>query len=183
MSKVPVAVAVAMLFMMSVPAVAQMTTKPLTPSQMVSPSILVARIDANCGVTRDYIKTATPVHVVLKSSTWAVASNADYLVADRTHAAAALVDVYRNAGHYVWIHAHRFTQSGAQKATQVCFRTDGTLARVREAASIPALDAAAARVAYFNTDGSLIKKTTVFEMNDPVIVKKIEAEPFYKVLP
>ena len=65
----------------------------------------------------------------------------------------------------------------------MCFRPDGTLARVRQATTVPALDAASANAAYFNTDGSIIKKVGVIEMNDPVIQKKITSEPFYKVLP
>lgn len=48
---------------------------------------------------------------------------------------------------------------------------------------MPQLDAAVSRFAYFNTDGSVIQKAAAFEVNDPVLAKKIQDEPFFKVLP
>jgi hypothetical protein len=172
----------AILGITTIPAVAQ-NTKPLTPSQEVSPSILVTRIDANCRIAngaRSYVK---PVQVALRASDWKVVSAADYTAADRTHSATILADVWKRNGKYVWVHSHTWTSSGSQRATQLCFRNDGTLARARQAVTVPGLDAANARSAYFNTDGSLIQKTTAFEVNDPALAKKITDEPFYNQLP
>src|SRR5271165_6877136 len=149
------------------PALAQPT---LAPSQKVDPKLLVTRIDVNCRVVQQSTKMKPnaeeppPVHVVLRSGTWAVVQDADFAAADRTHASVMLVDVWKRAGNYTWILAHRYTQAGAQRATQACFRNDGSLARIRQATTLPGLDAASARAAYFNTDGSLIAKMGVVAM-------------------
>lgn len=163
-------------------AVAQVT-KPLTPSQQVSPALLATRIDANCRIAngaRAYVK---PVQLALRASAWKVISAADYTAADRTHSATMLVDAWKRDGKYVWVHAHTVTQSGAQRATQLCFRNDGSLARARQAGTIASLGAAGSRTAYFNTDGSIIQKTVTFDMNDPTATKKITSEPFFSTLP
>jgi len=166
------------------PAAAQVVpAKTLAPSQKVSPDILVNRIDVNCGVTRNFIKTISAKHVVLAHSTWKLASDSDEAVAERTHAGVMVADVWSQNNHYVWVHSHSIAQGGAQRATQLCFRPDGTLARIRQATTVPALDAASAKVVYVNTDGSTIRSIGVVVMNDPTIQKKITAEPFYSVLP
>jgi hypothetical protein len=95
-----------------------------------------------------------------------------------------LADVYKQGSNYAWVSAHSFDASGKQRATQLCFRqSDGTLERARQATTVPDLAAAAAQQAYFASDGALIQKTTLFEENDPQLAKKIEALPFYSVLP
>ena len=174
----------ALVILTSLPAAAQVVPeKSLAPSQKVSPDILVNRIDVNCGVTKNFIKTVKPKHVALQSSTWKLVSDSDEVVAERTHAAVMLADVWSMNNHYVWVHSHTIAQGGAQHATQLCFRTDGTLARIRQATNIPATDTSAAKVAYYNTDGSLIRSVGIIATNDPTIQKKITAEPFYSVLP
>ena len=184
MTRCVLALVIAVVFSALHPATAQVVpTKSLAPSQMVSPDILVARINANCGVTRNFIKTVPAKHVVLTSSTWKLASDSDATVAERTHAAVMIADVWNQNNHYVWVHSHRVAQSGTQHASQLCFRPDGTLARVRQATSVPSLDAASASVEYVNTDGSIIRKVGVIAVNDPTIQKKITSEPFYSVLP
>jgi hypothetical protein len=158
-------------------------TRPITPSQEVSPEILVARIDVTCDMMVQQQKLITPVHLVYASSTWNVVSDPTVVTADRTSATAVFADVWKQNGKYVWVHAHRINQQGAQRATQLCFRTDGTLARVRQAITIPALDAAGATRAYYYTDGSVITKIAGFEEDDPAIAKAITALPYYKNLP
>jgi hypothetical protein len=158
-------------------------TKPLTPSQEVSPQILVARIDVTCDTMVQQQKLIKPVHVVLKASNWTVVTDPGVIVADRTAASVTYADVWRQNGKYVWVHAHRFTQAGTQRATQLCFRTDGTLARVRQAETVPALDAAGATRAYYNTDGSIIVKVGAYEANDPALAKAVRALPYYAELP
>ena len=165
------------------PAIAQTAAKPLTPSQMVSPSILVKRIDLTCQSTKQFITGAKPTTVAYKSSTWSIARDADMTAAVRTKAVAMYADVWRQNGKYVWVHAHTFTQAGAQRASQLCFRPDGTLARVRQAGTMPAADAVGARAVYFNEDGSVIQKVGVVAMDDPLVTKKITSEPFYSTLP
>jgi hypothetical protein len=158
-------------------------TQPLAPAQQVAPEILVQRIEVNCLTSKNARAYDKPVNVALRTSNWAVVSDADFTAADRTRAAAVLAQVYKRDGKYVWVQSHTWTQSGAQRATDLCFREDGTLARVRQAESIPALDAAGVRTAYFNTDGSVIQSTTQFVMEDPAIKKRIADEPYYQILP
>jgi hypothetical protein len=166
------------------PAGAQATTKPLTPSQMVSPKLLVTRIDTNCAVFKSAIKTQKPTDVIaLKTSLWRLASDSDVVAAKKTHSAYTLAEVWKQAGNYNWIHSYTAGSGGAHHATQLCFRNDGTLARVKQATTVPALDASSARSAYYNTDGSLIQKTAMFEIGDPAIAKRVKDLPYFKLLP
>jgi hypothetical protein len=158
-------------------------TTPMTASEEVSPKILAAQIDVTCDTMVQQQKLITPVHLVLTSSTWAVVKDANLIAADRTSATATYVDVWKQNGKYVWVHAHRFTQAGSQRATQLCFRVDGTLARAKQAATIPSLDAAEAVRAYFYTNGKIAAKVGVFEENDPSIAKAVTALPYYANLP
>ena len=165
------------------PAAAQ-TTKPLTPANTVSPGLLVARIDTNCAVFKSAIKTQKPTNVIaLHQTNWRVASDNDVAVAQRQHGSYALAEVWKQAGNDNWIRAIRVGQNGGTHATQMCFRNDGTVARIKQAATFPGLDAAAAQVAYYNTDGSLIKRTTVFDTSDPAIAKRLRDLPYFKLLP
>jgi hypothetical protein len=167
----------------TVPVVAQ-TSKPLPPSQMVSPKLLVTRIDTNCAVFKDATKSQKPTDVIaLHASDWRLASHSDVAAAQKGGSAYTLAEVWKQAGNYQWVRAFTLTSSGGKHATQLCFRNDGTLARAKQASTVPSLDAAADKVAYYNTDGSLIQKTTTFEVNDPAIAKRIKDLPYYKVLP
>jgi hypothetical protein len=157
--------------------------KPLTPSQEVSPKILMAQADVTCDTMVQQQKLITPVHVVLKASTWDIVKDQSMIAADRTKASVTFADVWKQNGKYVWVHAHTFTQGGTQRASQLCFRTDGTLARVKQAETIPALDAAGAVRAYYNTNGALIAKVGAFEENDPALAKIVTSLPYYSVLP
>ncbi|MBV8198635.1 MAG: hypothetical protein JO263_10895 [Candidatus Eremiobacteraeota bacterium] len=144
----------------------------------------VKQIDSECSAIQSAIMALKPVHVALISSTWKVESDADYAVAERTHAAVAFADVWTQGKNPAWVHAHSFTASGAQRATQLCFRqADGTLERVRQAATVDGLNGAAAEQAYYASDGSLIQKTSLFAVDDPAIAKKVAELPFYSVLP
>jgi hypothetical protein len=168
---------------MLLPASAQ-TTKPLTPANSVSPHLLVTRIDTNCAVFKSAIKSQKPTRVIaLHSTTWQLASDSDVAVAQKQHASYAVAEVWKQAGNDNWIRALRVGQNGGTHATQLCFRNDGTLARVKQAATFPDLDASASRVAYYNTNGSLIQRTTVFDLTDPSIAKRVKDLPYYKILP
>jgi hypothetical protein len=158
-------------------------TQPITPAQEASPQIMMAQVDVTCDTMVQQQKLVKPVHLVYKSSTWNVVSDANVAVADQTSATAVFADVWQQNGKYVWVHAHRVNQQGAQRATQLCFRTDGTLARVRQAETIPALDAAGATRAYYYTNGTLIAKFGVFDENDPSVAKAVTSLPYYKNLP
>jgi hypothetical protein len=141
-------------------------------------------IDADCGAIHEATMALKPVHLVLAGGTWKVASDADYAVAERTHASITLVDAWKQGNNYAWIHAHTYDQNGKQRATELCFRqADGSLERARQATTIPDLDAASAKVAYYASNGDVIAKVGAFEINDPMIAKKVADLPYYKSLP
>jgi hypothetical protein len=172
--------------LLAAPLAAQtMKTEPVTPAQAdTSPAILVARIDQNCGVFRSAIQTEKPADVAeIKTNIWKVVSDQDILAAEKTHSFTTYAKVWKQAGNYVWVHAVTTGSAGGRHATQMCFRTNGTVMRVRQALSIPALDTASASVAYYRQDGSLIQKSKIFEENDPLIAKKVGELPFFKNLP
>jgi hypothetical protein len=167
-------------FATTVPAPAQMTTKPLTPSQMVAPSILVQRIDANCAVFQQTLTSTTPTEVAsIKGNTWQVVDAAHRTSVEHTHSSITYAQAWKQAGNLQWVRWATFSASGAERATQLCFRSDGTLARARQAGTLPDLDkTVAARQAYFNTDGSVIKRDSLFVVNDPTLYKRVRDLPF-----
>jgi len=169
----------------SLPVAAQMTTKPLTPSQMVSPDLLVKRIDANCAVFHQATLSQAPTEVAnINSTSWALVKTAsDASKVENMHAAVTYAKVWKQAGNLVWAHWVTAAKSGATHAVQLCFRSDGTLARVRQAGTIPALEAAGSRVGYYNTDGSLIFRDAAYAIDDPMAVKKVKSLPFYSIVP
>ena len=144
----------------------------------------IARIDTECNAIQDAVMALHPIHVLYRSGNWIVLSDADYTVAERTKASVTFADVYKQGSKFAWVHAHSFTQSGKQRATQLCFRqSNGTLERARQATTVPDLAAASAQQAYYSSSGKLIQKTALFEQNDPMLAKTIESLPFYNVLP
>jgi hypothetical protein len=144
----------------------------------------IGQIDTECDAIQDAVMALHPIHVAYQSGTWAVLSDADFAVAEKVGASIMLADVYKQGTNYAWVAVHSFDASGKQRATQLCFRqSGGTLERARQATTVPDLSAAAAQQAYYATDGTLIQKTSLFEQNDPQLAKKIEALPFYSVLP
>ncbi len=125
-----------------------------------------------------------PTRVLLQSGHWVDVSDADAAAVVQTNAKATFADVYKQGDNYAWVHAHSINAQGTQRATQLCFRqSDGTLERVRQAATIPALSEASAAQAYYSADGTVIQKTQLFEANDPMIAKTIKELPFYASLP
>ncbi|MGB8909027.1 MAG: hypothetical protein WCC84_09790 [Candidatus Cybelea sp.] len=144
----------------------------------------IGQIDTECNAIQNAVMALYPIHVAYQSGTWVVLSDADFAVAEKVGASIMLADVYKQGSNYAWVAAHSFDASGKQRATQLCFRqSDGTLERARQATTVPDLGAVSAQQAYFASDGTLIQKTALFEENDPQLAKKIEALPFYSVLP
>jgi hypothetical protein len=165
----------------AVVAVAALTATAKSQTSVPAP---IAQIDSECNAIQDAVMALHPIRVAYKSGTWVVLSEADYAVAAQINKSIALADVYQQGTKYAWVQAHSFDASGKQRATQLCFRqSDGTLARARQATSTPDLAAASAQQAYYSSDGTVLQSTALFEVNDPMIAKKIEALPFYSVLP
>ncbi len=157
---------------------------PMAARSADAPSAAVKAIDTDCNAIQSAIQALHPVHLALVSSKWTVLSDADYTVAERTHASITFVDAWKAGKNYAWIHAHTFDAKGDQRATQLCFRqSNGTLERARQAGTVESLNAAGAEQAYYSADGTLIQKSAAFEENDPALAKKVEALPFYSSLP
>jgi hypothetical protein len=153
-------------------------------SQANDPAAQQKQIDTDCSAIQNAVMALHPVHVLLTSSTWRVVSDGDVAVADRTHAAVTIADVWMQKKQPAWIHAHSYDQQGNERATQLCYRQkDGTLQRVRQANTVPALDDASAEQAFYASDGTLIRATAAFAADDPIAAKQVTALPFYKTLP
>lgn len=144
----------------------------------------VKSIDSDCSAIQNAIMALHPIHVVLVGSQWKVMSEGEYTVAEQTHKSITFADVYKQGKNYAWVHSHSFNASGKQTATQLCFRqADGSLERARQAETVPNLAAAGAEAAYYTPSGTVIQKTALFEVNDPMIAKHVKELAFYQVLP
>jgi hypothetical protein len=153
-------------------------------SQANNAAVQQKQIDADCSAIQGAVMALRPVHFLLTSSTWNVVSDGEVAVADRTHAAVTIADVWMQKKQPAWVHAHSYDQQGNQRATQLCFRQkDGSLQRARQATTVPALDSASAEQGFFASDGTPIYASAAFEANDPTLAKQVTALPFYKVLP
>ena len=147
-------------------------------------AVQIKAIDTDCMAIQNAIAALHPIHLTLVQGNWKVLSDADYAVAQQTRAGIVLVDAWKAEKNYAWIHSHSFDAQGNQRATQLCFRqSDGTLERARQATTVPDLDGASAKVAYFAADGSVIFAASAFDRNDPALSKTIASLPFYSVLP
>lgn len=144
----------------------------------------VTQIDADCNAIQNAVMALHPIHVALVAGQWKVLSDGDYAIAEQTRKSITLADVYKQGNNYAWVHTHSFSETGKQSATQLCFRqADGSLERARQAETVPDLAAAGAQVAYYAPDGKVIQKTTLFEVNDPAIAKRVKDLAFYQMLP
>jgi hypothetical protein len=142
------------------------------------------QIDSDCSAIQNAVMALHPIHVALVAGQWKVMSEGDYAVAEQTHNSITFADVYKQGKDYAWVHSHTFSASGKQTATQLCFRqADGSLERARQASTIPDLSAASAQVGYYTPDGNVIQKTSLFEVNDPAIAKRVKDLAFYQILP
>jgi hypothetical protein len=144
----------------------------------------VKAIDSDCLAIQNAIMALHPVHLTLVQNKWNVVSDANWAVAQKTHASVTFVNAWKAENNYAWVHSHSFDAQGNQRATQLCFRqSDGTLERARQARTVPALSSASAKVAYFASDGSLIFAASAFDQKDPALSKTVKSLPFYSVLP
>ena len=157
---------------------------PAARAQAVDPKVLVAQIDTNCAVFAKAIRSEPPSDVVRRgTSLWKIASDGDVAVAEKAGTAVTYAKVWKQAGNYVWAHVVTRDSNGDARATQLCFRADGSLARVRQATTISKLDGAAARTAYYGRTGTVIAKGSAFSVDDPAIYTSVRNLPFFKILP
>lgn len=149
---------------------------------MVSPKLLKQRIDTNCYVVHSATKSEKPKDVVLKDSTWQVTTDQDLTVVEHKHLSVTQAEVWKHAGNLVWVHWVTVDAKGNEHATQLCFRNDGSLARARQATTVPSLEGAVSREAYYHSNGTLIDKTSLFSVDDPAIYKRVRDLPFFKMV-
>lgn len=151
---------------------------------MSSDAATVKQINTQCNAISEAVLALKPTHVVLQTGgKWVVMSDADYAVATRTNPQTTVANVWKQGSNYAWVHAVSYGPQG-QRATQLCFRqSDGSLARARQATSVPALSAVSAQQAFYSSSGQLIQKTSAFAEDDPMLAKTVNALPFYAVLP
>jgi hypothetical protein len=155
-----------------------------TTGTMATDAAAIKPINTECNAIQTAILALHPIHVALINSQWKVLDAGGYMAAEKTTKSITLVDAWKQGKNYAWIHSHSIDAHGNQRATQLCFRqSDGTLERARQATTVPGLQAASASQAFYASNGSIIQKTSAFEMNDPAIAKTIKALPFYNVLP
>lgn len=157
----------------------------VAPAQVQTTNALaVKQIDDDCLAIQNAVMALKPIYVAYQSGNWAVVPDGDAAVAMQTNGKATFADVYKQGDNYAWINAHSVSARGTERATQLCFRqSDGSLQRVRQAATIPDLSAASAEQGFYSSNGRLIQKSKLFEENDPMIAKTVKALPFYAVLP
>ncbi len=133
------------------------------------------------------ISQTSPVSVILQGKKWVILTDADLQSAlgsgnpgsGTPHYAA----VYKQGARYVYVHEVSFDQSSQQHALGLCYRSDGTLERAREAQNIPGLSSATAERAYYAADGTLIQKTPNFNEKDPTVAKSVKDLRYFSVLP
>ena len=160
------------------------TVSSANPAAAQTAGDMVKQIDTDCQAIQNATMALAPAHLALVAGTWRVFSEGDYAVVEQTHKSIAFADVWKQGSNPAWVSGHSFNANGDQRAVQLCYRqADGTLERAKQAATAPGLDAASAEVAYFGSDGSVVQKTSLFEVNDPALAKKITDLPFYNVLP
>jgi hypothetical protein len=151
------------------PVAAHAATKPFLAGPAVPAAVLVHRIDLDCAIASSETELAQPTQI----------AGTDV---PSVRARAVLFEVWRRAGHYVWVQSRSYDAQAGEQVTQYCFRNDGTLARVRQATNVPAHDAASVREAYVDEDGSLIAARAGFEEQGEFYTVTVQELPFQAVL-
>ena len=136
-----------------------------------------ADIDAACSTIFQATGGLAPVHVAQQGGKWSVVGDAGFSAAQASTSTTALADAYA-PGSYLWVQGR--TASGA---FQLCYRSDGSLQRAKQAATLPGLGAVDAAVGYFGPDGTLLDSAGGFDAGAGMVAKKITDLPFYAVLP
>jgi hypothetical protein len=140
----------------------------------------VAQINAECDATWSAVSQTSPVNVLLQGRKWVILkdSQLQYIMGGTPHYAG----VYKQNARYVYVHEVSFN-GGKQRALGMCFRSDGTLERARQAKTVPDLSKETAQVAYYADDGTPIQMTPAFDKKDPTIALRISDLRYFSVLP
>jgi hypothetical protein len=155
---------------------------PTTIMAQPSGASAVAQIDTECDAMLSAVSQTSPVSVILHGKQWVVLTDAQlhYLTGSLIPHYAA---VYKQGARYVYVREVSVDKYGQQHALGLCFRNDGTLARARQAQTVPKLSSETAQRGYYAADGTLIQKTPGFNEKDPTIAKNVKDLRYFSVLP
>ena len=160
---------------------------PATITAQPSGASAVVQIDTECDAVLSAVSQTSPVSVILQGKKWVVLNDADLQseLGPRNPGEGTphYAGVYKQGGRYVYVREVSFDSSSQQHALGLCYRSDGTLERARQAQTIPALSSEKAERAYYAADGTLIQKTSGFNEKDPTIAKNFKDLRYFSVLP
>jgi len=155
---------------------------PVTITAQPSGASAVGQINAECDALLSAISQTSPVSVILQGQKWVVLNDTQLqhvLQSGTPHYAA----VYKQGVRYVYAREVSLDEYGRQHALGLCYRSDGTLQRARQAQTIPELSSEKAERAYYAADGTLIQKTPGFNEKDPTVAKNLKDLRYFSVLP
>lgn len=160
---------------------------PATITAQPSGTSAVAQIDTECDAVLSANSQTTPVMVILQGKKWVLINVADFQspggARNPGEGTPHYAEVYKQGARYVYAREVSFDQSSQQHALGLCFRSDGTLQRARQAQTVPGLSSETAERAYYAADGTLIQKTPGFNEKDPTIAKNVKDLRYFSVLP
>jgi hypothetical protein len=157
-------------------------TAPATVAAQPSGASAVAQIDTECDAVLSAVSQTSPVSVILHGKQWVVLTDAQ--LQNLTGSLIPLyAGVYKQGGRYRYVREVSVDKYGQQHALGLCFRSDGTLARARQAKTVPELSSEKGQRAYYAADGTLIQKTPGFDEKDPTIAKNVKDLRYFSVLP
>ncbi|MGC2128808.1 MAG: hypothetical protein WA629_01810, partial [Candidatus Aquilonibacter sp.] len=143
-------------------------TMPATVTAQPSGPSAVAQIDAECDAVLSAVSQASPVNVILHRKQWIVLTDAQ-LPSLTGSLIPHYAGVYKQGSRYRYVREVSIDKNGRQHALGLCYRSDGTLERARQAKTVPELSSETAQRAYYAVDGARIQNTPGFNEQDPTI--------------
>jgi hypothetical protein len=160
---------------------------PATIAAQPSGASAVAQIDTECDAVLSATSQTSPVIVILHGKKWVVLNVADFQSPGESRnpgqGTPHYAEVYKQGARYMYVREVSFDKYSQQHALGLCYRSDGTLERARQAQTVPGLSSETAERAYYAADGTLIQKTPGFNEKDPTIAKNFKDLRYFSVLP
>jgi hypothetical protein len=155
---------------------------PATITAQPSGATAAAQIDTECAAEWSAVSQTSPVSVILNGKRWVILSDAQ-LASAVGSGTPHYAGVYKQSARYVYVREVSFDKYGQQHAIDLCYRSDGTLERARQAQTVAALSGETGQRAYYAADGTLIQKTPGFDVKDPTIALNVRDLRYFSVLP
>jgi hypothetical protein len=155
---------------------------PVTITAQSSGANAVSQIDTECDAVMSAVSQTMPVSVMLRGKTWVVLTAAELQSAGGL-GSPHYAEVFKQGARYVYARESSFDKYSQQHSIGLCYRSDGTLERARQAQTIPELSSDKGQRAYYAADGTLIQKTPGFNEKDPTIAKNVKDLRYFSVLP